>query len=171
MTDGTEIRDIFVSGLRDAHAMENQALAIMKPQVSRIENYPEIGARLERHIEETRAQRDRIARILDSLGEDNSTLKDAALSVTGSLAALGHTVAGDEILKNSFANFAFENYEIAAYRSLLALAEHGGYSSAADVLKLNLEEEQAMARWLHENLDKVTLQFAARREANLTAKT
>jgi hypothetical protein len=30
-----------------------------------------------------------------------------ALSISGSLAALGHTVAGDEILKNFFANFAF----------------------------------------------------------------
>ena len=31
---------------------------------------------------------------------------------------MGHTLAGDEILKNSFANFAFENFEIAAYKSL-----------------------------------------------------
>ena len=30
--------------------------------------------------------------------------------------ALGRTVAGEEILKNSFANFAFENFEIAAHR-------------------------------------------------------
>lgn len=35
------------------------------------------------------------------------------MSMVGSMAAMGHSVAGDEILKNSFANFAFENYEIA----------------------------------------------------------
>ena len=29
------------------------------------------------------------------------------------MAAIGHTVAPDEIIKNSIANFAFENYEIA----------------------------------------------------------
>lgn len=28
-------RDIFIVGLRNAHAMENQALSIMKPQESR----------------------------------------------------------------------------------------------------------------------------------------
>ncbi|MBY5812522.1 DUF892 family protein, partial [Rhizobium leguminosarum] len=40
---GTEIRDIFVAGLKNAHAMENQALSIMKPQLKRIENYPEVA--------------------------------------------------------------------------------------------------------------------------------
>ena len=45
MTDA--IRSIFVTGLRNAHAMENQALSIMKPQISRIENYPAIASRLE----------------------------------------------------------------------------------------------------------------------------
>jgi hypothetical protein len=46
------------------------------------------------------------------------------------MAALDHAVAGDEILKNSFANFAFENFEIAAYKSLLTIAEAGGFSAA-----------------------------------------
>jgi len=41
------VRSIFVTGLKNAHAMENQALSIMKPQVSRIENYPEVAARLD----------------------------------------------------------------------------------------------------------------------------
>lgn len=34
-----ETREIFVTGLRNAHAMENQALSIMKPQLERIESY------------------------------------------------------------------------------------------------------------------------------------
>jgi ferritin-like metal-binding protein YciE len=51
-----ETRDIFVTGLRNAYAMENQALAIMKPQVSRIENYPEVAAKLEQHIRERKAR-------------------------------------------------------------------------------------------------------------------
>jgi hypothetical protein len=29
------------------HAKENQALSIMKPQISRIENYPKVAAKLE----------------------------------------------------------------------------------------------------------------------------
>ena len=37
----TTSHDLFVTGLANAHAMENQALSIMKPQASRIENYLE----------------------------------------------------------------------------------------------------------------------------------
>lgn len=50
-----------------------------------------------------------------------------ALSISGSMAALGHTVAGNEILKNSFANFACENFEVAAYKSSITVAELRGY--------------------------------------------
>ena len=56
----TDTDDIFVTGLRNAHAMENQALSIMKPQVSRIENYPEVAHRLQQHITETEGQIQRL---------------------------------------------------------------------------------------------------------------
>jgi ferritin-like metal-binding protein YciE len=35
------------------------------------------------------------------------------------LAVIGHTIMPDEILKNHFANHAFENFEIASYTSLI----------------------------------------------------
>lgn len=41
-----QTRTIFVTGLKNAHAMENQALSIIKPQLKRIENYPDIAAKL-----------------------------------------------------------------------------------------------------------------------------
>lgn len=170
MADTSEIRSIFVTGLRNAHAMENQALSILKPQVSRIENYPEVAARLEQHIRETEGQMKRLEDVLDSLAEDRSALKDMALSFTGSMAAVGHTAAGDEIIKNSLANFAFENYEIAAYKSLITIAEHGGFPGLAPALKTNLDEEIAMAKWLDDNLKSVTMKFASLKEAGASAK-
>jgi ferritin-like metal-binding protein YciE len=166
----TETRDIVLTGLRNAHAMENQALAIMKPQVSRIENYPEVARKLEQHIAETEGQIERLERVLDAHGENKSALKDMELSFGGTMAAMGHTVAPDEIVKNSFANFAFENYEIAAYKSLLALAEAAGDTEAVGLLQSNLEEEEEMARWLDQNIEAVTLQYAALREQGETAK-
>ena len=166
----TETRDIVLTGLRNAHAMENQALAIMKPQVSRIENYPEVARKLEQHIAETEGQIERLERVLDAHGENKSALKDMALSFGGTMAAMGHTVAPDEIVKNSFANFAFENYEIAAYKSLLALADAAGDTEAVGLLQSNLEEEEEMARWLEQNIEAVTLQYASLREQGETAK-
>jgi ferritin-like metal-binding protein YciE len=166
----TETDDIFVTGLRNAHAMENQALSIMKPQVARIERYPEVAQRLQQHITETEGQIARLEQLLSGMGENHSSLKDTVLSFSGSMAALGHTIAPDEIVKNSFANYAFEHFEIAAYKSLLALSEHAGNSSATAVLNQNLQEELSMAEWLDQNIGPVTLRYAALRESGETAK-
>lgn len=154
-------RDLFVVGLRNAHAVENEALSIMNRQIDRLENYPELSARLRTHVEETNGQLKRLDDILGSLGEDNSTFKDVAASFMGNMAALGHSMAGDEILKNSFADYAFENYEIAAYRSLITMAETCGALAAVPLLKASLEEEQAMAEWLEMHLPQVTQRYIA----------
>lgn len=165
-----DARSVFVTGLKNAHAMEKQALAMVGPQLKRIENYPEVRERLEQHAAETEGQVSRLETILDQLGEQPSTFKDTVLSAVGGMAALGHAPAGDEILKNSFANFAFENYEIAAYNSLIILAEAAGETEAVEVLQQNLSEEQNMASWLESNLASVTAQYVARREMGETAK-
>jgi ferritin-like metal-binding protein YciE len=166
----TDTANIFVTGLRNAHAMENQALSIMKPQVSRIENYPEVAQRLQQHIVETESQIQRLERVLEGIGENHSAIKDMALSLGGAMAAIGHTAAPDEIVKNSFANFAFENFEIAAYKSLLALADRAGNAEAIQLLTQNLEEEIAMADWLDQNIEAVTLKYASLRESGEQAK-
>ena len=166
----TTSHDLFITGLKNAHAMENQALSIMKPQASRIESYPDVEARIKQHISETEGQIARLEKLLDGLDEDKSSLKDLALSVAGTFAAVGHTVAADEILKNSMANFAFENFEIAAYKSLIALAQASGHQDAVADLELNLQEELAMADWLDQNIGPVTLKFASLKEAGETAK-
>jgi ferritin-like metal-binding protein YciE len=166
----TETRSLFITGLRNAHAMENEALSIMKPQLSRIENYPRVAQKLDEHIRETEGQIQRLEDILGQFGEDNSTLKDVGGKIMGAMAAMGHTVAPDEILKNSFANFAFENFEIAAYKSLLTIAELGGFPETVTGLEANLAEEQAMATWLDANLRGVTIKFASLKKAGETAK-
>ncbi|MBB3137005.1 ferritin-like metal-binding protein YciE [Rhizobium pisi] len=86
-----ETREIIITGLKNAHAMESQALSIMKPQLSRIENYPEIAAKLDQNIRKTEGQIVRIEEVLDSLNEDHWSLKDMALSLTGSMGILCST--------------------------------------------------------------------------------
>ena len=104
--------------------------------------------------------------MFDELGESHSEMKDAMMSFMGNMAAMGHTIAPDEILKNQLANNAFENYEVAAYKSLLALAEAAGASSSAiQNLKQNLAEDEAMASWVQEHVGMVTLDYVRRRQA------
>ncbi|HEY0033818.1 MAG TPA: ferritin-like domain-containing protein [Devosia sp.] len=166
----TDTDEIFVTGLRNAHAMEHQALSIMKPQVARIEQYPEVAHRLQQHITETEAQIQRLEQLLDGFGENKSILKDAALSLSGTMAAIAHTAAPDEIVKNSFANYAFEHFEIAAYKSLLALSGQSGNSNATSLLTQNLNEELSMAQWLDQNIQPITLKYASLRLSGESAK-
>lgn len=67
--------------------------------------------------------------------------------------------ARDEVLRDSFASAAFENYEIAAYKSLIDLAEFAGSTDAIPLLRQSCEEEQAMADFLANSLHNVTRQF------------
>lgn len=160
-TNGTDrMQELLISGLKNAHAMEKQALSIMTPQMQRIQHYPEVAERLREHIAETNQQLMRIDEIFDALGSRASAFKDTVLGVAGELAAVGHSFAGDEILKNSFANYAFEHFEMASYKSLITLSETAGLDRFRTALEQNLREEVAMAEWIDQSLPLVTRRYA-----------
>jgi len=56
--------------------------------------------------------------------------KDTALGLSGGMAALAHSAASDEIVKNCFAKHAFEPSGIASYKSLLVLGKDSGVAEA-----------------------------------------
>lgn len=170
MNTQNHAHDIYVAGLRNAHAMEKQALSIMQPQVTRLSHYPDLSQRLESHISETEEQINRLDLILERLGESNSAIKDTLLSATGSMAAMGHAAASDEVLKNSMANLAFENFEIAAYLSLLTSARLAGDTASVQALEQSLEEERRMADWVEKHIPSVTETFISLKAAGETAK-
>ena len=155
-------REIFVVGLRNAHAMETQARELMERQSERLEEYPEVKAKVAAHLEETNEQLKRLEQCLEACGETTSTLKDTAQSFMANMMAMGHSMAGDEILKNTFANNAFENFEIAAYKSLLAVCGPAGADNARSNLETSLREEEQMAEWIAGNVEKVTLAYLNR---------
>jgi ferritin-like metal-binding protein YciE len=162
-------RSLFITGLKNAHALEQQASQIIGRQLDRIESYPDVADRLRQHLEETRTQQQRVEEILGSMNETYSALKDFGAGFMGNMAAIAHAPAPDEILKNSFANLAFENYEIAAYTSLIALAEANGATQALGLLERTLREEQDMAKWVADHLKSVTLTFLERSSAGAKA--
>jgi ferritin-like metal-binding protein YciE len=151
--------DVYVTALKNTHAMEMQALQIMERQLDRLQNYPEIADALRRHVEETHQQRDRLEVALDQLGTSASTIKEGVLGFVGNMMALGHTPAGDEILKNSFANEAFEHFEIAAYRSLLVLGEAAGQSANLSAFRQSLSEEERMAQQVADLVQPTTRKY------------
>lgn len=156
---GQTARDLFIVGLRNAHAMEIQARELMERQTERLDEYPEVKSKVAAHLNETNEQLRRIDECLKACGESTSSLKDTAQSVMANMQAMMHSAADDEILKNTFANEAFENFEIAAYKSLLALCGPAGADGAKALLEQSLEEERRMASWIDSNVEKITLEY------------
>ena len=157
-------RDIFIVGLRNAYAMEIQARELMERQSERLEDYPEVKAKVTSHLQETKGQLERLEQCLATCGESTSTLRDTVQSVAANAMAMAHSVAGDEILKNTFANNAFEHFEIAAYKSLLILCPDD-LEQARSYLEASLREEERMAAWIDANLGKITKNYVTREQA------
>ena len=169
MSGTAKATELFVTGLKNQHAVETQAVQLLSRQVERLENNPEMEARMRLHIDESKVQATRIEQLLSTLGSSASSLKDAGLGLVGNMAALAHTVAPDEVLKNTMANFAFEHFEIAAYKSLLALTDVAGQSAAKSALEQSLKEELDMAQWIDAHLASTTLRYLERSAAGVTA--
>jgi ferritin-like metal-binding protein YciE len=169
MATSETARSIYVTGLVNAHALENQALSIMQRQIDRLEHYPEVSERLRQHITETNGQIQRLDQLLGMLGESSSSVKDTVTSFMGNMTAMMHAAMQDEILKNTFANYAFENYEIATYNSLLTMAEAVGQQSSMELLRQSLDEEERMAAWIRDHVRDVTLRYMQREERGETA--
>ena len=91
------------------------------------------------------------------------------MSFMGNMAALAHTVAPDEVIKNTFANFAFEHFEIASYKSLLTLADLVGQGGFDAALKQSLSEEVSMAQWIDEHIAPTTQRYLELSRAGQTA--
>jgi ferritin-like metal-binding protein YciE len=125
--------------------------------------------RMQRHIEESKEQARRLEELLSTLGTSESSFKDTMMSLTGNLMAIGHSTASDEVLKNTIANFAFEHYEIAAYRSLLVLADATRHRAGMSLLQASLSEEQAMADWIEQHIGPTTLRYVERSAAGQKA--
>src|SRR4051794_40044439 len=159
----TAARDLFITGLKNAHAMERQAQEMLERQSERMTEYPELQAKAKEHLLETREQMRRLEECLEQLGSSPSTLKDTALAFGANMAAMGHAMAGDEVLKNAFASNALEHFEIASYKSLLTMADRAGIAMRT-VLEKSLREEERMAEWVDKHVETLTVQYMQKEE-------
>ena len=73
-------------------------------------------------------------------------------SLFGQMQALSTGPAKDELVKNALADFAAENFEVASYTALILAAQELGDQQTAGVCQQILQEDQAMADWLEQNL-------------------
>jgi len=152
--------------LRDAHAMEKQAESMLESMASRIDNYPDVRARIEQHITETKQQITVLEEILDRNDISRSMLKDSMSKMMAFGQSVGGMVTSDEIVKGSISGYVFEQFEIACYTSLLAAAKKAGDMASVPAIESILAEEQRMAEWLIQHIPDTTEQFLLRSDAD-----
>lgn len=167
----TRAQDNLLDWLRDAHAMEEQAEKMLTKTADRLENYPELKARILQHIDETRHQADLVRGCIERLGGDTSVVKDVAGKMMAMAQGMSGMFVSDEVVKASMASYAFEHMEIASYRALIAGAEVCGDAETKRVCEEILVQEEAMANWLAERLPDTVRKFLVRDETpDTTAK-
>lgn len=158
----SDINSIYVTALRNTRALEKQGLEQMERQVSGLENYPEYAAVLKAHIPTTKSQLDRIDAALSAVGESASSLKETVASIAGTVGAAVHAVAGDETLKNLYAGYAYQYDQIAAYRSLIVIAEAAGQAAQVAGFKTSIDEEKKAAEAIDRLIEPITKTYLSR---------
>lgn len=154
-----------VEWLRDAHAAEQQAETMLSGVARRLEHYPELRARIEKHVKETQRHAELVRGCLERRGESTSTIKDTGAKVLAMGQAMSGLFVGDEVMKGTIASYAFEAMEIASYRILIATARDVGDQETARVCEEILHEEEAMSEWLEQNIPALTRHYLAREQA------
>jgi ferritin-like metal-binding protein YciE len=155
----TDARSIYVTALRNTHAMEQQGLQQMEAQVSRLERYPDYVALLQRHIQTTRQQLARLEQALQSAGESISSIKETVTTVAGTIGATVHGLFQDETLKNLYAGYAYQYEQIGAYRSLITIAESAGETAHVSAFQQSVREEEQAAQEVAGIIEPVTRRY------------
>jgi ferritin-like metal-binding protein YciE len=133
-----------VKYLTEAHAMEQQALALLDRGAD-IVGDEEIARIFRGHRLQTQEHERYIAERLQAHGETPSRVKDVAMQLGAVGIGMVAQASEDTPIRLATTAFAFENLEIASYRVIERLAQRAGDTATAEVAERILEEEEAAA--------------------------
>ena len=165
MSDSNTTMSIYLTGLRNQHAVETQAIGTVKNQLSRMEPYPELHAKMRSEMDISTEQAARLDSLLSKHGTSASTAKEAVSGAIGTVGGFVHAGSSDEVLKNVLAAIGFKAYEIASYKTLIVLAEAVGASDDVSVLQKSMTEEQEIGDWLGSHLPGIVQAFLTQQSA------
>ena len=157
--------DLYLTGLRNQHAVETQAIGTTQNQMPRMKDYPDLHAQMQKEHSQTTEQAARLDRLMEKHGSSKSLVKEAVTGAVATVAGFVHAGAPDEVLKDVLAAIGYKAYEIASYKVLIALAEAAGASDDVPVLQQSMQEEQAMGDWLGSHLPSFATAYIAKHKA------
>jgi ferritin-like metal-binding protein YciE len=156
--------------LRDAHAMEKQAIESVENQIDRLRNYPELRNWAQEHVQTAKQHRELIKQCVERRGGSTSTIKDVAMAVVGKFQELTGTLMADEVLKKVIGDYSFKQYQIACYKALIVASEEAGDPETKHVCEGILATEQQLADRLLPYIPQVTREYMRRGAAEVAAK-
>lgn len=152
MTTTEATMDLYLTGLRNQHAVETQAIGTIQNQLPRMEPYPALHAQMKADKEHSTEQAARLDRLLERHGTSKSLAKEAVTGTVATVAGFVHALSSDEVLKDVLSAVGFKAYEAGSYTVLIALAEAAGATDDHAILRQSLNEEQEMGEWLEDHL-------------------
>jgi len=145
-------KDLVIAWLNDAHGMENALVQILEHQIKDAKDYPQVQAKLQQHLEQTRRHAELVKGCVENLGGKTSTMKTGMATLFGQMQALSTGAAKDEMVKNALADYAAENFEVASYTAIIRAAQDLNDQQTASVCEQIRQEDEEMANWILQNL-------------------
>jgi len=151
MAEMTEPKDLLKHELADLLYAERRFTTATKTMIRETAD-PEVKARLEQHLQETATQIDRLEQAFASIGEKAKAEKcEAAIGLREEHDSFKSEEKPSKQILEAFdlgSGLRVEHYEIAAYRTAIALATVLGQTECAGILQQSLAEEEEMAKFL-----------------------
>lgn len=150
----TELKEVLTHELGDLLYAERRILTMLKTMEKEAAD-PALRARLVEHRGETEEQIERLERAFEAIGEKAKAEK--CPGIIGLKEEHDSFKREEKPSKEQLAAFDLgsglrvEHYEIAAYRTAIAMSTALGYAECGRILQESLMEEEAMARFLEKN--------------------
>jgi uncharacterized protein (TIGR02284 family) len=153
ISDDSKLQEFFVNELKDLLWAE-QKLVDTLPKMAEAATSAQLREAFQNHLAQTEEHVQRLEQIFGTLGLDPDTTKCDAMD--------GIVDEGEEIISDTdegtatrdvgliFAGQKVEHYEIASYGGMVSLAKTLGYTEAAGLLSVTLNEEKAADELLTE---------------------
>lgn len=150
----TQMKELLKHELGDLLYAEQLILKMLGTLTREVSN-PEVKARVEEHAAETEEQIERLKRAFEAIGEKAKAEKcDAAVGLKAEHDSFKKEEKPSRPVLEAFdlgSSLRVEHYEIAGYRTAIAIAQVMGENEVVSLLNETLREEEAMAAFIERN--------------------
>ena len=139
-----DFRQLYVSELQELRSVEEQLVQAL-PKMAEMASHPELRQAVQGHLEETRAQRDRLDEILRRSGAEPRAHQDQSMQAIVRESEKWARMVQDPQLRDAgliASAQRVEHYEIAVYGTLATWAKQLGLDEDERTLHAILEEEK-----------------------------